>query len=58
MCLQLAWIIAFVSSILSKVNDGFPDYSWWAIVYMFACIVGVLVVVASGAEQTYHVAVS
>jgi SHO1 osmosensor len=58
---QLAWIISFVSSIISATlgdDIRFPNYAWWALVFMFFCIIGVTVTVASGAERTYHVAVS
>ncbi|KAF2029134.1 high osmolarity signaling protein sho1 [Setomelanomma holmii] len=52
----LAWIIAFVSSIISAIRGGFPNFAWWTLVFMFFCIVGVTVTVASDAERTYHVA--
>ena len=55
--LQLAWIIAFVASIISAIRGGFPNFAWWTLVFMFFCIVGVTVTVASDAERTYHVAV-
>lgn len=54
---QLAWIIAFVSSIISALHGGFPNFAWWTLVFMFFCIAGVTVTVASDAERTYHVAV-
>lgn len=54
---QLAWIIAFVSAIISAIRGGFPNFAWWTLVFMFFCIVGVTVTVASDAERTYHVAV-
>ncbi|KAI8937900.1 Transmembrane osmosensor [Plenodomus lindquistii] len=53
----LAWIIAFVSSIISAIRGGFPNFAWWTLVFMFFCIAGVTVTVASGAERTYHVAI-
>ncbi|KAH7091660.1 high osmolarity signaling protein SHO1 [Paraphoma chrysanthemicola] len=53
----LAWIIAFVSSIISAIRGGFPNFAWWTLVFMFFCIVGVTVTVASDAERTYHVAI-
>jgi len=53
----LAWIIAFVSSILSAIHGGFPNFAWWTLVFMLFCIIGVTVTVASDAERTYHVAV-
>lgn len=55
---QLAWIIAFVSSIISAIHGGFPNFAWWTLVFMLFCIVGVTVTVASDSERTYHVAVS
>lgn len=55
---QIAWLIAFVASVISKIHGQFPNYSWWALVYMFFCIIGVLVTVASDSVFTYHVAVS
>lgn len=56
--MQIAWLIAFVASVISKIHGQFPNYSWWALVYMFFCIIGVLVTVASDSVFTYHVAVS
>ncbi|KAF1999039.1 high osmolarity signaling protein sho1 [Amniculicola lignicola CBS 123094] len=53
----LAWIIAFVSSIISAVHGGYPNFAWWALVFMLFCIVGVTVTVASESERTYHVAI-
>ncbi|KAF2680518.1 high osmolarity signaling protein sho1 [Lentithecium fluviatile CBS 122367] len=53
----LAWIIAFVSSIISAIRGGFPNFAWWTLVFMLFCIVGVTVTVASDAERTYHVAI-
>jgi SHO1 osmosensor len=54
----LAWLIAFISSVISSVHGGYPNYSWWTLVFMFFAILGVLVTVAFDAEHTYHVAVS
>lgn len=53
----LAWIIAFISSIIADIKGAFPNYSWFALVYMLCCIVGVAVVVASNTSMTYHVAI-
>jgi len=57
---MLAWFIAFVGSIIATaahLDPAFPNYSWFAIVYMLCCIVGVFVVIASDTIQTYHVAI-
>ncbi|KAH0366570.1 high osmolarity signaling protein sho1, partial [Aureobasidium melanogenum] len=53
----IAWLIAFVASVIAKIHGQYPNYSWWALVYMFFCIVGVLVTVASDSVFTYHVAI-
>jgi len=53
----LAWLIAFISSVVSDVQTTYPNFAWWALVYTFFCIIGVLVTVASDAEQTYNVAI-
>jgi SHO1 osmosensor len=56
----LAWIIAFVGSIISATRGPdvrFPNYSWWTLVFMFFCIIGVTVTVATATERTYHVAI-
>ena len=55
---QLAWIISFFASIFAQIqtHDGFPTYSWWTVVFYFFLIIGVFVVVACDAIQTYHVA--
>ncbi len=57
--LQLAWIISFISTILAHVNApiDFPLYTYWALVFFLAMIIGVFVVVASDSTQTYHVAI-
>lgn len=54
---QSGWIIAFVSSIIADISQGFPNFAWWALVYMFFTILGVVVSVASDAVYTYHVAI-
>ncbi|KAL9084380.1 MAG: hypothetical protein Q9165_008094 [Trypethelium subeluteriae] len=54
----LGWIIAFVGSIISAIHGNFPNFVWWAIVYMFFCIVGVLATVATDSVFTYHVAIT
>ena len=54
---QLAWIIAFVSCIISDVEARFPNYAWWAIGYMLCAIVGITIVLASDTSHIYGVAV-
>lgn len=54
---QLAWIIAFISCIVSDVEAKFANLSWWAVAYMLLCIVGIVVVVGSNTSHVYGVAV-
>jgi SHO1 osmosensor len=58
--LQLAWVIAFVGSLIADIqdteDDPFPKYAWWFLVYNLGCIIGVIVVVASDSAVNYHVA--
>lgn len=57
--MQMAWIIAFVSSIIAVIQThAYPNYSWWTLVFTFFCIIGVTITVASDSVQTYQVAVS
>lgn len=53
----LAWLIAFVASIFSDVRGSFPNYSWWAIAYMFCVIAGIVVVFASDTGHVYNIAI-
>ena len=56
---QLAWLIAFVSSIITAINtDEFPTFAWWTIVYTFLCIFGIAIIVGNDSVYNYHVAVS
>lgn len=55
---QLAWLIAFISSVIADIRSPYPDYAWWAIAYMLCAIIGITVVIASDAADTYSVAVS
>lgn len=57
--LQLAWIIAFVSTVIANIQapDGFQPYTYWTIVFYLVAIIGVFIVIASDSTQTYHVAV-
>jgi len=52
------WLIAFISSIVADINEPYPNYSWWCIVYMLFCIIAVIFVVGADAVYTYHVAMA
>ncbi|KAK5112733.1 High osmolarity signaling protein sho1b [Meristemomyces frigidus] len=51
------WLIAFVSSIIANIGGPYPNYSWWALAYMFCVIMGIIVAVGFDAIYTYHVAI-
>ncbi|KAK0250758.1 Transmembrane osmosensor [Friedmanniomyces endolithicus] len=51
------WLIAFVSSIIADVGGEYPNYSWWALAYMFCVIIGIIVATGFDAIHTYHVAI-
>ncbi|KAK1758017.1 hypothetical protein QBC47DRAFT_132207 [Echria macrotheca] len=55
----LAWIIAFFGSIFAHIQTRptFPLFTWWTVVFYFFAIIGIMIVVASDATQTYHVAI-
>ncbi|KAF1988870.1 high osmolarity signaling protein sho1 [Aulographum hederae CBS 113979] len=52
----LAWLIALVSSIIADIQENFPNYAWWALVYMFFVICGVVTTLGTDSEYNYHVA--
>ncbi|KAL5611409.1 hypothetical protein BROUX41_000979 [Berkeleyomyces rouxiae] len=57
---MLAWFIVFIASIISQIqtaNRVFPPFAWWTTVYLLFVNIGVFVVIASDAIQTYHVAI-
>jgi len=53
----LAWMIAFISSIIANIQDPFPKYAWWTVAYMFCCILGVTFVFATDSSNTYSLAI-
>ncbi|EXJ79655.1 SHO1 osmosensor [Capronia epimyces CBS 606.96] len=53
----LAWLIAFISSIVANIQDPFPKYAWWTVAYMLCCILGILFVFATNSSNTYAIAI-
>ncbi|KAF2454155.1 hypothetical protein BDY21DRAFT_113265 [Lineolata rhizophorae] len=54
---MVAWMIAFISSIIADARDSFPNFAWWAIVYMFMCIGGITLSVATDTEDMFSVSI-
>lgn len=53
----LAWLIAFISSIIADLQTSYPNYSWWATCYMFCVIVGLVVTFGTDTCNVYSVAI-
>jgi len=53
--------MAFISLVIAQIQvdstRDLPPFAWWAVVYLLFLILGIFVVVASDAINTYHVAV-
>ncbi|KAK5093727.1 Transmembrane osmosensor [Exophiala xenobiotica] len=53
----LAWLIAFLASVIADIQELYPKYAWWTIAYMFCCIVGITIVFAADAANHYAIAI-
>ncbi|PYI05305.1 high osmolarity signaling protein Sho1 [Aspergillus sclerotiicarbonarius CBS 121057] len=53
----LAWLIAFISSVVTGIHGGYPTYSWWAVAYSFCCIVGMMLVFGTDTGTVYNIAI-
>ncbi|KAJ5906847.1 High osmolarity signaling protein sho1 [Penicillium subrubescens] len=53
----LAWLIAFISSIIADIQTDYPNYSWWANCYMFCLIVGIIITFGTDTCNVYGVAI-
>lgn len=54
---QCGWIIAFVSSVIADIGLEYPNFAWWTLAYMFCCIIGIFIAVATDTTHIYHVAI-
>jgi SHO1 osmosensor len=55
---QLAWLIAFIASIIADIQNPYPKYAWWTVAYQLCCIIGIFIVFATDAANHYSLAVS
>lgn len=56
---MLAWVIAFISSIVAAVQtNDLPNLAWWILALEVGIVGAVFFVVASDTIQTYHVALT
>lgn len=42
---------------IADIEDDFPNFAWWTLVYMLGLIIGVIITVATNSIATYHVAI-
>lgn len=53
----LAWLIAFISSIIANVQTIFPNLVWWTVAYTLLCIIGLVMVIGSDTSHFYSGAI-
>lgn len=52
------WAIAFISSIAANARDSnFSHFAWWAVMYQFCVITGIVVAVLFDATDNYQLAI-
>lgn len=59
---QLAWIIAFIGSVVavadkSKEDSNVPNYTWWTLSYNLVMVICITLMVGTDTEMDFSVAV-
>ncbi|KAG0128999.1 hypothetical protein HOY82DRAFT_488776 [Tuber indicum] len=55
----IGWLVGFVSQAIAdadKAIPNFPKFAWWSIVYVFFCIIGVIIVILMDSVHKYQLA--
>ncbi|PGH09996.1 high osmolarity signaling protein SHO1 [Blastomyces parvus] len=54
---MIAWLLSFVTCVISDIQGPFPNFAWWAVGYMLCAIIGISMVLGSQQGHVYAVAV-
>ncbi|KKZ63679.1 SHO1 osmosensor [[Emmonsia] crescens] len=54
---MIAWLLSFVTCVISDIQGGFPNFAWWAVGYMLCAIIGISLVLGSQTSHVYGVAI-
>ncbi|OAX77639.1 high osmolarity signaling protein SHO1 [Emergomyces africanus] len=53
----IAWLLSFVTCVISDIQGPFPNFAWWAVGYMLCAIIGISMVLGSRTNHVYGVAI-
>ncbi|KLJ13142.1 SHO1 osmosensor [Blastomyces silverae] len=54
---MIAWLLSFVTCVISDIQGLFPNFAWWAVGYMLCAIIGISMVLGSQTSHVYGVAI-